>query len=62
MANIMIKTSEGVYVKQEPENDLSWKRSFRTLYHAHHVHPTTAKQKKLNPLQYTGRKINVSWL
>ena len=56
----MVKTSESVYIEQEPENDLCWKGSLSALYHAHHVHPIIAKQKKLNPVQYTGRKINVS--
>ncbi|XP_022794432.1 F-box only protein 11-like [Stylophora pistillata] len=58
MANILIKNSEGIYINQEPENDLCWKKSFCAFYHAHHVYPTTAKQRKLNPAQYTGRKIN----
>ena len=57
----LIKTFEGVYLEQEPENDLCWKKCLSTLYHAHHVYPAIAKQNKLNPgLQCTGRKINAS--
>jgi len=53
-----VKTFEGVYIEQDPEDDLSWKKCFSSLYRAHHVHPTIAKQKKLNPARFTGRKIN----
>ena len=56
----LIKTFEGVYIEQEPENDLCWKKCLSALYHAHHVHPAIAKQNKLNPAQCTGRKITVS--
>jgi len=56
----LIKTSEGVYIEEEPENDLCWKKCLSALYHAHHVHPAIVKQSKLNPGQCTGRKINVS--
>lgn len=56
----LIKQSDGVYIEQEPENDLCWKKCLSTLYHAHHVYPAIAKQNKLNPGQCTGRKIHVS--
>ena len=60
LRKLLVKTFEGVYIEQDPEDDLSWKKCFSSLYRAHHVHPTIAKQKKLNPARFTGRKINVS--
>ncbi len=58
MKKPMIKTFEGVYIEQEPEDDSCWKKCLSSLYHAHHVHPAIAKQNKLNPGHCT---INVSW-
>ncbi|KAJ7350145.1 F-box only protein 11 [Desmophyllum pertusum] len=58
MKKPMIKTFEGVYIEQEPENDLCWKKCLSALYHAYHVHPTIAKQNKINAGSCSGRKIN----
>ena len=62
MRKPLVKTFEGVYIEQEPEDELCWKKCLSSLYHAHHVHPSMAKQKKLYPARFMGRKINVSEL
>lgn len=57
MKKPLVKTFEGVYIEQEPKDDLCWKKSLCSLYPAHHVHPALAKQKKLHPTRFTGRQI-----
>lgn len=60
MRKPLVKTFEGVYIEVEPEGDLCWKKCLSSLYHAHHVHPAVAKQMKLSPERFKGRKIVVS--
>lgn len=62
MRKPLVKTFEGVYIEQEPKDDLCWKKSLCCLYRAHHVHPALAKQKKLNPTRFTGRQIKVQYV
>ena len=62
MKKPLVKTFEGVYIEQEPKDDLCWKKCLSSLYRAHHVHPALAKQKKLNPTRFTGRQIKVQYV
>ena len=60
MKKPLVKTFEGVYIVGEPEDDSCWKKCVSSLYCAHHVSPTAAKQKKAYPSRFFGRNINVS--